>query len=180
MLPTRSWMPALLSLALTMPATGLVLVHPRAAWAAPTDFSGTWQLDRAASDSMEPLLKAQGISMVERKIASSLDITQVIQQAEDTLDLEVKSTAKNVVQKLIVDGESRRIESDRTGPSMVSHRWKGTVLITHSIGADPDGVPIRTTITRSLDDGGATMTQTIVQTTDNGTPITVRRVFRRQ
>ena len=68
-----------------------LMLLSRAGWAA--DYSGTWILDLSASDSLEPLLQAPGVSLIQRKAAANMAVTQQITQTGDKLTFKVVTSA---------------------------------------------------------------------------------------
>jgi hypothetical protein len=55
---------------------------------APFDLSGTWALDRARSDSLQPMLAAMGIGLVWRKLMDAVDIVPTLQHTLGRLRVE--------------------------------------------------------------------------------------------
>ena len=146
---------------------------------ATTDLTGTWTLDKSASESVDAILKAQGLGMIERKVAGSMAVTQVITVEGDTVTLQIKSTHKDETQTLLVDGAQRVVAGD-LGDSNVSHVWSGDALATTSDAVAKDGGATHTTITRTVVEDGQTMNQHIEMVMGDGTTHTATRVFRRK
>ena len=138
------------------------------------DLQGTWIVDLKASDSVGPLLKAQGVSLVKRKAADSISVTQTYARSGDEVTLTVVSAAGTQVDTLQVDGQTRTVEGDR-GPAQVQHRWDGDVLVTVQASE-----AATVTIRREASDDGATLTQHIVLEQPGEAKVTVDRVFRKQ
>lgn len=145
-------------------------------WAA--DFSGTWVLDLGASDSIGPLLEAQGVGYLKRKIAGSMVVTHTITQEGDVVTIATDSALKSATTVLRVDGEIREVQGDRH-PQRVRHYWQGDELVTSSILTMPDG---QATLTahRCLSEDGQTFIQRIAFLAPDGTRIEADRVFKRQ
>ncbi len=156
----------------------LILAVLGVAWAGPIDLTGTWTLDKDASDAPGELLKAQGASYVERKVAAEIDMTLVITQAGDEVTIETQSRMQASPQTLIVDGVARQVTNDKGEVSNVVHSWQNNTLVTRSDAVATDGQAIQ--ITRSLLDEGRTLNQQILMTTAEGEAITVVRVFRKR
>jgi len=151
----------------------LLLAAP--AWAG--DLQGTWEIDLKASDSLDPLLKAQGVSWVKRKAANGLKVTQTLARDGDQVTLSVVSSASSRDETLSVDGELRTVEGEN-GTMQVRHSWDGDVLVTVQETETPEGTATVTT-RREASDDGATLTQRITLQTPGGETITVDRIFRR-
>lgn len=143
------------------------------AWAA--DLSGTWVLDGAASDSIDPLLKAKGVGFVQRKAAASMEVTQAIAHAGDRLTITTNASKKQSVETVEVDGQSRKVTGD-SGSMDVSHEWDGEVLVTTARMEDG-----RTLITRrSVSADGQTLTQRFtLRRADGSTEVEIDRIFRK-
>lgn len=155
----------------------LLLGFATPAWAH-EGFTGTWVLDKQASDSLDPLLQAQGVGWFKRKAAAGLDVTQVIEVEGDTVHIEVQSSLKSGAETVQLDGVARERVGEQ-GPARVAHRWEAETWVTTSQASSPAGEPLRTTLTRSLSDEGQTMTQRI-QVEIGGQTLSLDRVFRRQ
>ncbi len=152
---------------------GLTTAAP--SWAA--DFSGTWSLDRDASDSPEPLLKAQGVGWMKRKAAAGMDVTQNITHQGDKLTIETVTSARTKTDTLQVDGETRTVEGDK-GAAQVRHEWQGEVLVSTSALQTKDG-PGTLVVHRKLSDDGQTLEQRIALTLADGSTVEIARVFRK-
>lgn len=152
---------------------GLVLTLPRPAWCA--DFSGVWTLDLKASESLDAVLKAQGISWLKRKAAAGLQVTQTIAQTDTQLTVDVTSSMHEKHHVFEVDGKDRVVEGDQ-GAAVVNHVWEGEVLVTTSVRHDGSSTLV---IRRALADDGRTMTLDL-SLTAAGAVHTAKRVFRKQ
>lgn len=139
------------------------------------DFSGTWVLDLKASDSLDELLKAQGVSWMKRKAIAGLKVTQTVSQTDNQVTIETSSSRGNRSQTLQVDGETREVEQDR-GTAQVRHEWRGDDLQSTSELPKDGGV---LTSVRSLSEDGKTLTQSLILKKSDGSTIEVARIFRR-
>lgn len=153
----------------------VVLGSAAPSWAA--DLSGTWQLDRKASDSPEELLQAQGVGFMKRKAAAGLDVTQNITQEGDQLTIQTVTSANTKTDTIEVDGETRSVQGKR-GTAKVRHEWRGEVLVTTSTMPMKDGEGQIVT-QRSLSDDGKTLTQRIELTRPDGSKVSLNRIFRK-
>lgn len=142
------------------------------------DFSGTWLLDEDASDSVDPILKAQGVSWFKRKIMGGLKLTQRIRQSGNTLDVTFVTSAKTQQHEWIVDGKPhvRTLDDGREATS--THRFEAGKLVSETTGISKGGDPYTLLATRSLEDGGQTAKVALVCTV-KGQMFRVTRVFRR-
>lgn len=145
------------------------------AWAG--DLQGTWVLDPKSSDSLDPLLKAQGVSWVKRQAVDGLQVTQTLTRAGDQVTLRVVSSASTQQESFSVDGQERTVEGDK-GTMQVTHRWDGDVLVTVQKTETPDGTATVTT-RREASDDGTRLTQRITLQKPDGVTISVDRVFRK-
>ncbi len=105
---------ALFSAPLALPGLGVGI-----AYAANADLAGTWVLDKDASESVDAMLKAQGVSFVERKVAAGLDVTQTIAVSGDAITLHIVTSKKTEDQALTADGVGREAPTRRATRS----RW---------------------------------------------------------
>jgi hypothetical protein len=159
-------------------ALTVALAQP--ALAAPVDLSGTWVLDKQASEDLDPILQASGASWLERQAAKGVKVTRIIKQDGDTLHIEVDSSAKDSEETVTVDGVSRQRTSDRGRVATVTHRWDGDAWVSESVTQDEAGQTVRVTQTNTVSADGATMTTTIRLERGSDAPIAVDRVYRRQ
>ncbi len=166
----------LLSLAALALALALTLL-PADALAAPADFNGTWVLDLSASDSPEEFMKAQGVSLLVRKAAASMVVTQAYTASDAAVTIAVSSSAKDETQQLTVDNTPRTVEGEN-GPATARHYWADDGALVSEIALTmASGDAGNITTRRSI--SGATMTQVITLVTGDET-VTMKRVFTKQ
>lgn len=153
----------------------LALAAPPA-HAAPGDFDGTWVLDLSASDSMDPLLKAQGVSAMKRMAAAALVVTQRITASASSVRLVVESKANNTDNTIAMDG-SAHTEKGPAGDIVARDRWVGNAWVTDSEMSGGAACPCKLTLTRTLE--GDVLKQRFALTTNDGASHVMNRVFRR-
>ncbi|MEC8422358.1 MAG: hypothetical protein VX000_01205 [Myxococcota bacterium] len=158
-------------------AAGLVLTTTPA-WAVNPDMAGTWVLDLDASDSNQPLLKAQGVNLVVRTAARGMAVTQRITVTPDVVTIAVESALRNQTKRLITDNTVRRAAGE-SGTASVRHYWSEQDTLISVAETATDGVPGALTVRRSLSADGKTLNQQITLQQPNGTIVTTR-VFRRE
>jgi len=166
----RLWMAAILAL-LLLPSLAVASGRP--------DFTGRWQLDRQASDSVEPILAAQGIGWFKRKVVAGLAMTQHIEQRGDTIDVVIETTYKTRSQRWIADGKPRPVDIDDGNKAVSAHRFAQGSLVTVTTGTSEGGEAYTLRSTRSLLDGGQTM-QVVLACTIGDDTLRATRVFRRE
>lgn len=155
----------------------MALLWGSVAWAAePLD--GTWVLDHAASDSLDKLLVAQGVSTIERMIAKRITITHVIDDHGGTVDLRVESSLRSFAQTMTVDGVSRW-EEGVEGQMLSTHHREGEVLVSENRGVTRENIPFVLVSRRWVDASGA-MILHMTFTREGQAPLTAKRVFRKQ
>ena len=141
------------------------------------DFSGTWALDRDASESMDVLLaETQDLSWIERKMMGSVDINHVIVQSDDAVVVDVVSDVFTRSSTLHPDGEWRDVTM-RSGPGKQRVWWEGEILVTESKGQLADGTAATYTTRRWTE--GTTMYLQLTIVSDDGRSWTARRVFKK-
>ena len=116
--------------------------------------SGTWTLDKAASQDLTPLLAAEGAPAIERGIVSRMSVTQVIDDAGDRIHLELQSVLRDKSMDLILDGVERTEPGDH-GPTQATHVRGPDGVVTSTIRFDArhiarDGVPTEIAAVRLL------------------------------
>ncbi|MEN0066564.1 MAG: lipocalin/fatty-acid binding family protein [Myxococcota bacterium] len=151
---------------------------PTTALAAPPDFTGTWQLDRKASESLDPILKAQGVSYIKRKVVDGLSVTLEIQHSDSTFDVKVVTSRKTAQQKWVADNTPRA--ETRDGREITSrHAFVEDALVSTATGIAPSGDAFEMTTTRLISEDGQTMTLKLACEVD-GKTTNATRVFRRE
>jgi hypothetical protein len=141
------------------------------------DLSGTWALDREASEPMETLLtETQELSWIERQLVSSVDVEHVISQDGEAVDVDVVTAIYTRNAKLTTDGEWRDATL-RTGPAQQRSYWEGEVLVVVSKGTIADGTDAVYTTRRWVD--GDDMFFELHIAASDGREWTSKRVLRR-
>ena len=141
------------------------------------DFSGTWALDREASESMEVLLvETQDLSWIQRKMLGSIDVNHVIVQTEEAVVVDVVTDVFTRNSTLYTDGEWRDVTM-REGPGKQRTWWDGEVLVTQSKGPLADGTAATYTTRRWTE--GTTMYMQLTIVADDGRSWKVKRVFKK-
>ncbi len=174
MVPSRTF---ILLVAVWMSAVG-----PRALAEAAVDFSGVWVLDKAASDSVDAMLKSQGLSYVERLAADNVVVTQTITQDADKVTIHATSAVSDTLEILDLSEKEQQKVSDRFGPALVRTYWSDdrTSLITESKMTLENGRKGLMVIRRRLIDNGQTMRQDLEWTLEGEKPIKIKRILRKK
>jgi hypothetical protein len=150
------------------------------AWAGmPEDLTGRWTLDKAASESIDALLKTIGANFFERTAAANLSVTQDISVEGQELVIVVDSTFLDSSERLALDGSPQPRTSKRGEPVVVRTHVDGEALVTSSEITTEGGL-LLFEIRRVVEDGGATMRQTLRLTATTGSIQTADRIFRRE
>ena len=149
------------------------------------DFSGVWALDLNAPEatSMEAMLAAQGVSWINRKLADTLAMTQVITQTDKTLTIQVSTALGTQTQILTMDGSSEIRDTDRKIGKVASRSFwdkTGSSLVTVSNYTMPDGQKAEWTIRRYLKDEGRSLIVDHLLIIEDGRKLIATRVLRRQ
>lgn len=134
-------------------------------------FVGTWRFDAAASESVGPLLAAQGVAWPLRTLAASARPTLEVTPHEGGLRITTHDSRGQREDHVTPDGVARS-SSSRTGPVTCASTWVDTALQTDCSMA---GGTLR--VTRAV--SGDVWTQQIVFTPSEGTGVSARRIFRR-
>ena len=152
-----------------------------AAAAGKTDFTGTWKLDLAASDSLDEMLAAQGASWVERKAAGSIVVTQKVAHRPEGIEVCVESSFKHAC-NLVKIGAGWEEKSGDKGKAKSRTDWSpdGKAVITTSEISLQDGKSAQLVVTRTLEDEGKTTVQLIELKIKDGKSCKARRVLRTQ
>ena len=105
------------------------------------DFSGVWVLNLKKSESVDAILKAQGRSWPERKVADSISVTQTIEQGEDIMTVHISSSVTNRTDRLKLDGSTETVKTERMGTVQTRTLWSedGQTLTSITTMTLPDG-----------------------------------------
>jgi hypothetical protein len=142
------------------------------------DFTGQWQLDTKASDSLDAILTAIGLSIIERALVNNTVVTHVIAQSDDEFTIEVKTAFFSRTDHLPLNGELAQT-TDPGGRLVESVSvWSddGKQLITKILVKREQQ---RFTMTRSMDELHDMMEVLIEFFPKQGKPMTSRRVYQR-
>ena len=142
------------------------------------DFTGSWQLDSEASDSLDEILKAIGLSIFERTLVNNTVVTHVIQQTDDEFVIEIKTSFFGRTDRLPTNGQLAET-TDPGGRAVEStSRWSddGERLIS-KINVVKDKQ--RFTLTRSMDKANDRMDVLIEFFAADGKTMSARRIYRR-
>ena len=127
---------------------------------APTDFSGNWSMDLAASDALGPLLRDLGLNRILAALISRLSVEQSITQDDNAVTIAVKTSLSTDALELRFDGTPTLISSLSGGKTPAVSRWVDQSLETRQSLTDaPPGTAggdCFVTV-RSLADGGASL-----------------------
>lgn len=147
---------------------------------AAADFYGTWKLDRAASDPMREMLKAQGYNALEVSILEKVPVTQIMTSTPDGLAIEIRATIIKTSEQLHFDGQARSEKSSVLGPVIRLSRWlaEGRQLFTQTRYNAKSGVGAEMTVTRMIagTEHNRLMQETSVRLAD-GREFKARQVF---
>ena len=155
-------------------ATGQPLPTPQ------VDFSGQWQLDLKASDSLDEILKAIGTSVVERMILDNAPITQVVTQTDSVITIDITSGPYHRTDVLWLDGRQTKSEDPSGRPVISVSTWndEGTAVVTKVWQESQLDFP-PWVMTRTLTDDGRTTYVVNEYAPVDGAPLASRRVYRR-
>ena len=171
----RTWT-LLLAIAAVVPSLATATEPAGAATSTASAWTGTWTLDRAVSDTLAPVLKAQGVSKAKRVVADKLDFTQKLVDHGDRLEVEmVGPTSKSAT--LFFDGKERRQTTDQGDILYRAKREDSGAVVVISRPAEGSG--LITVVSRSLDADGKTLRQTITVKGAASGPVSATLVFRR-
>lgn len=160
---------ALLAFLLTLPSA-----------LAQTGFEGTWVLDLPASQSVDEVLRLQGVAWAERKATDHLAVTHHVSLQDDVMTVVVQSASGTRTDVLYLDGRVEQRQAPRLGA--VSTQSRRTLdrarVVTTTRFTLPEQVGGELVYTRSLLDAN-TMALDVSIRLDDGRGTEARRVFRR-
>lgn len=153
----------------------------QAAFAAPADFTGTWVMDEAASTSLEPVFKLQGVAWAKRKIAEGLDQEQLITQDGDRVSVVFDNIVGRMEQKLVADGKPHETVNTANRPVTFTTNWLADGgLQGKAVLMSEAGKPADLTVTRRLSADGKTMSIDVLLVAESGEKASGKRVFRKK
>lgn len=160
----------------------IVYSFPCSTYANQVDFSGSWELDSDASDSMDAIFNLQKISWLKKKFGAKLDAKSVIKQTSEGLSITFDNLAGKTTQHLYFDGKEHLTKNPAGHDARFSTTWSkdGKVLTSTGPSITKDGLNGTLTEVRTLSEDNATMFLTISVKLPNGKSASVRRVFRKK
>jgi len=145
------------------------------------NFTGTWQLDLKASDSIDSLLKAQGKSRFERRIANSMEVTQNISHQQNSISIKMSSRAVDETHVFVLNKQWHPLNTARMGTisaqSYYAEGNHGAIITEMKIQAN--GKPALLSSTRTLSQDGNSMFLDLLLRLHDGSQYSSRRVFTR-
>ncbi len=145
------------------------------------NFSGKWVLDNKASDPVDEILKAQGVSWLERQAIKSAKIIQDIKQDGTQVTVTIGTVAKSRTEVLKLDGSAQVTEGDRLGNVKSKTFWDtdGSTLVSTIEPTESSQNFTEFKVSRRLQDGGKTLAQTMEMKLKNGQTLKANRIFRK-
>ena len=141
------------------------------------DLSGHWVLDAGASQPIDPILAAQGVSWAKRKAAEYLDTDCTIVQSGERLVLTFRGPLGTVTQTLVADGQPHATVNPAGLPTTWTTSWQGEALV--SVGTtQAEGQQAALTERRTLSADQQVLSLALTLSA-GGQQTTVQRVFRR-
>jgi hypothetical protein len=149
------------------------------------NFSGTWTLDRQASNSLEPLMTKIRASLLERKYATSANLNATLNQTENVLTVATRGLGFALDQILYLDGRTDTGNLKLLGATSLkaTTTWSKDhkqLVETHQIKTN-QGKEGQLIIRRNLLDGGKTLV-VVFSLKLNGEPdeTSARQIWRKQ
>jgi hypothetical protein len=145
------------------------------------NFTGVWQVDLDASDSVDAILKAQGKSRLERRVAKTMKVIQSINQSSEQMSVHIKSMAMDSTQNFPLNKQWIWIDTPKMGRVQARNYWiNGHQAIVTEMQITVRNQPATMKITRRLLNAGNTMQLYLELILNNGEVYSAVRVFRRQ
>ena len=139
--------------------------------------AGTWALDAEASGSVDPLLAALGRSKMERTMAKRIKgVTHTIALHDGWVEVTNANAFRTQTSRIEL-GKTNAIDIMGQAMEVTAEAKNGRVVTSGALTLDSGPATMKTT--RGLADK-TTMELVITLTPDDGEPIVVRRVFRKQ
>ncbi len=162
----------LLCFALTVLLSGAAIAQ--------SDFTGTWELDRRRSDSMDPMLERCGVGAAERAVATAFEPTVTIQQDGRRVMIHQETFTSSIDNEMILDGK-RRSTTTPLGSMNVRATAKknGTIETETTTQCKRNGVAMTMTTKRYLKSNREMVLELNVDV-GNGKRVAIRRVFTRK
>lgn len=158
----------------------LVLALSIAFGAEHPDFTGSWVLDAAASDSADALLAAWGVPWVQRQAVKAMSPTQTITVEGDTLTLVIDVTVLVRTETLKLDGSPQVSTTLSGAPATTRSGWEGATLVSRTESVRSDGQMVTLVASRTLEQEGAVMRQRLELVQADGVVLKADRVFRKR
>ena len=160
----------------------LTIMVPWSASAEHADFTGTWALDTAASGSMDPIFKLQGISWAKRKVGAKLDAEQKVTQTADKITTVFNNLKGTITQEMYFDGKPHATVNPAGYPVTFTSHWfeDGKVLVSTGPTVTDQGITATITERRSLSADGKILVLQLEVVLPDGRKASTKRVFLRK
>lgn len=139
------------------------------------DLTGAWILDPDASESVDAMLTAQGVSWAARKVAGNSTPTLRIRHEGGAIHVEATMPRGTSTEVFRADGEPHPTTGPDGATATWTSTWEGDVLVTVQDVTLGGGGGGRLTIRRSR--SGATYVQQVELAITGGETLRARRVF---
>jgi hypothetical protein len=150
------------------------------ALAAQADLTGTWQIDEAASESMDEMLLAWGTPGFAVKMMKRLKTSLIIEQASGEITIRFKTGVYSYSDTL-QPGTAVRTEKRYGNPVEKQERWLADGTLQAQSWFDlKDGTRATTRSLKKLSDDGQVMVDFVTFTRADGSELSARRIYRRQ
>eukprot|EP00027_Filamoeba_sp_ATCC50430_P005284 CAMPEP_0168554794 /NCGR_PEP_ID=MMETSP0413-20121227/7977_1 /TAXON_ID=136452 /ORGANISM="Filamoeba nolandi, Strain NC-AS-23-1" /LENGTH=155 /DNA_ID=CAMNT_0008585573 /DNA_START=24 /DNA_END=491 /DNA_ORIENTATION=- len=146
-------------------------------------FTGTWVLDSKRSQSLDEVLKAQGVGLIKRKAIDNSKITQKLSVNADAseLALEFHSTFKTKTDTIKLDGSPAQDQNDDGEAVTRKAFWKeenGEIHLVVDSANEVKGNSI--SVVRRVIEDGKTLEQNIIFKGKDGKELSAKRYFTKQ
>lgn len=154
----------------------LALAGPR------PDFSGSWRIDDALSQPMEPIFVLQDLSWIQRKAAAGFDVEAEISQQPDRLIVRFDNLTGEHKQELFFDGQPHASVNPAGVATTFTTVWsaEGTTLVASGNFRLDDGTEGTLQERRTLSADGQQMSVVVELGRADGKKASARRTYRRQ
>ncbi|NJK63175.1 MAG: hypothetical protein HC921_11290 [Synechococcaceae cyanobacterium SM2_3_1] len=139
------------------------------------NFSGIWVLDQQVSESLDPILKAQGMNLLLRGVVNSMGIKQVIEDQHTTVRFTIKTLLGERQDQIQVDQSGVDEHEGATSRSF----WDAGELVTVIDMQTENQQPANYTVRRQLAEGNLILIEKVEFRTSVETH-QVQRIYRRQ
>ena len=144
------------------------------------EFAGTYATDLSVSDSVEPMLKAEGAGMMKRKIAASVAPTVTISFDGNVMKEVIDMGVKTLEHEFVCDGEEHEMNDEKTEGIYIATMTEDAIVVQIRGVNKGNNKDVDNRVSRYFEDAEKNTMILDMNINIGGTVLEIKRVLRRQ